>query len=116
MSEQLGDRLAAILALSFVLIAPYIQPPWVLAIMILLFSSTLYLIRKTRYLAIALIPIAVLYGLSLLPLLVFCCTITIIVMGELAFRWGGGKLPSYIAYILAAFTSCILVMLYLQQI
>ncbi|MCU0628302.1 MAG: TIGR00297 family protein [Methanoregulaceae archaeon] len=115
MSEQFGDKLAAILALSFVLIAPYIQPPWVLTIMIVLFSLTLYLIRKTRYLAIALIPIAALYGLSLLPLLVFCCTITIMVMGELAFRWGTGELPSYIAYILAAFTGCILVMLYLQQ-
>ncbi len=116
MSEQFGDSLAALLALSFVLIAPYLQPPWVLAIMIILFSSTLFLIRKTRYLAIALIPIAILYGLSLLPLLVFCCTITILVMGELAFRWGGGELPSYIAYILAAFTGCILVMIYLQQI
>ncbi|HPH35462.1 MAG TPA: TIGR00297 family protein [Methanoregulaceae archaeon] len=116
MAEQLGDNLAALLALSFVLIAPYLQPPWVLTIMILLFSSTLYLITKTRYFAIALIPIALLYGLALLPLLVFCCTITIIVTGELAFRWGGGELPSYLAYILAAFTGCILVMLYLHQI
>ena len=56
MAEQLGDNLAALLALSFVLIAPYLQPPWVLTIMILLFSSTLYLITKTRYFAIALIP------------------------------------------------------------
>jgi len=116
MAEQFGDSLAAILALSFVLIAPYLQPPWVLAVMIILFSSTLFLIRKTRYLALALIPIAILYGLSLLPLLVFCCTITILVMGELAFRWAGGELLSYIAYILAAFTGCILVMIYLQQI
>ena len=79
MSNQFGDRLAAILALSFVLIAPAVQPPWVLSIMILLFSSTLFLIRKTRYLALALIPIAILYGLSLLPLLVFSCTFTIMV-------------------------------------
>lgn len=115
MSDQFGDRLAAILALSFVLIAPVIQPPWVLTIMIVLFSSTLYLIRKTRFLALALIPIAALYGLGLLPLIVFSCTLTIMVMGDLAFRWGEGGLPSYIAYILAAFTACILVMIYLQE-
>ena len=115
MSDQFGDRLAAILALSFVLIAPVIQPPWVLTIMIVLFASTLFLIRKTRFFALALIPIAALYGLGLLPLIVFCCTLTIMVMGDLAFRWGGGDLLSYLAYILAAFTSCILVMMYLGQ-
>ena len=115
MSSQFGDRLAALLALSFVLIAPAVQPPWVLSVMILLFSSILFLIRKTRFLALALIPIAILYGLTLLPLLVFSCTFTIMVMGELAFRWGAGRLQSYLAYIIAAFTGCLLVMVYLQE-
>jgi uncharacterized protein (TIGR00297 family) len=115
MSNQFGDRLAAILALSFVLIAPFIQPPWVLSVMIFLFSSVLFLIRKTRFLALALVPIAILYGLGLLPLLVFSCTFTIMVIGELAFRWGAGRLQSYVAYIIAAFLGCLLVMLYLQD-
>jgi uncharacterized protein (TIGR00297 family) len=115
MSNQFGDRLAAILALSFVLIAPFVQPPWVLSIMILLFSSILYLIRKTRFLALALVPIAILYGIGLLPLLVFSCTFTIMVIGALAFRWGAGRLQSYIAYIIVAFLGCLLVMLYLKD-
>ena len=115
MSNQFGDTLAAILALSFVLIAPFIQPPWVLSLMIVIFSSILFLIRKTRFLALALVPIAILYGIGLLPLLVFSCTFTIMVIGELAFTWGAGRLQSYIAYIIAAFLGCLLVMLYLQE-
>jgi len=114
MTTRLGDRLAAILTLSFVLIAPYIQPPWFLSIIVILSSCVLFLIKKTKYLAIAMIPIALLYGLSILPLLVFACTITILVMGELAFGGRGERLISYIAYIAAGLVGCTLVMLYLQ--
>jgi uncharacterized protein (TIGR00297 family) len=115
MSDRFGDSLAAILALFFILVAPYIQPPWILAVMILVFSLTLFLIKRTRYLALALIPIAILYGVGLLPLLVFSCTFTIMVMGNLAFQWGAGRLQSYIAYITAAVIGCILVMAYLSD-
>ncbi|OPX71637.1 MAG: hypothetical protein A4E38_00958 [Methanoregulaceae archaeon PtaB.Bin108] len=114
MMNRLGERLAAVLMLSFILIAPYIQPPWILAIMVIIFSMVLYLINRTRFLALALIPIAVLYGIGILPLLVFCCTLTILVMGELAFRETIDRFYSYFAYIIAAVMGCTLVMAYLN--
>ncbi|MCU0632352.1 MAG: TIGR00297 family protein [Methanolinea sp.] len=114
MMNRLGERLAAVLVLSFILIAPIVQPPWFLAIMVVLCSLVLYLIRKTRFLALALIPIALLYGISILPLLVFSCTLTILVMGELAFQETEERLYSYIAYIAAALVGCTLVMAYLR--
>ena len=110
-----GDRIAVLLTLVFVLIAPYVQPPWFLAIIVILFSMVLFLIRNTKYLALAMIPIAALYGLGFLPLLVFSCTLTILVMGELAFRWSGEKLYSYLMYIAAALIGCTLVMFYLGR-
>lgn len=112
--NRLGERLAAVLVLSFIFIAPYVQPPWILAIMVAISSLVLYLIKRTRFLALALIPIAVLYGISILPLLVFCCTLTIIVMGELAFPGTRERLYSYIGYIAAALLGCTLVMAYLK--
>jgi uncharacterized protein (TIGR00297 family) len=115
MANTLGDSLAAILTVFFILLAPVIQPAWVLSVAILIFSLTLLLIKDTRYLAFALIPIAVLYGIGLLPLLVFSCTLAIMVTGNLAFRWGNGRLQSYIAYVAAAVVGCILVMAYLSE-
>ncbi|KQC08775.1 MAG: hypothetical protein APR55_11115 [Methanolinea sp. SDB] len=114
MTSSLGDRLAAILTLSFILIAPFIQPAWFLSIIVLLSSGVLFLIKKTRYLAIAMVPIAILYGIGVLPLLIFSCTIVILVMGEMAFRGTTERLFSYITYITAALVGCILVMFYLQ--
>ena len=114
MMNRLGERLAAVLVLSFILIAPFVQPQWILAIMVVIFSLVLYLINKTRFLALALIPIAILYGISILHLLVFCCTLTIMVMGELAFQETSKRLYSYIAYITAALLGCTLVMAYLN--
>jgi uncharacterized protein (TIGR00297 family) len=115
MMNNPGDRIAVLLTLVFVLIAPYVQPPWFLAIIVILFSMVLFLIRNTKYLAMAMIPIAALYGLGFLPLLVFSCTLTILVMGELAFRWSGEKLYSYLMYIAAALIGCTLVMFYLGR-
>jgi uncharacterized protein (TIGR00297 family) len=115
MMKKPGDRIAVLLTLVFVLIAPYVQPPWFLAIIVILFSMVLFLIRNTKYLALAMIPIAALYGLGFLPLLVFSCTLTILVVGELAFRWSGEKLYSYLMYIAAALIGCTLVMFYLGR-
>jgi uncharacterized protein (TIGR00297 family) len=115
MADTIVDSLAAILTLFFILLAPFFQPPWILSVMILVFSLTLFLIRKTRYLALALVPIAILYGIGLLPLLVFACTLTIMVTGEFAFQLGAGRLRSYIAYVVAALAGCTLVMVYLSE-
>jgi uncharacterized protein (TIGR00297 family) len=111
-----GDRIAALLTLVFVLAAPVVQPPWVLAVIIIPFSLLLLLIRNTRNLGLALIPIAVLYGTGILPMLVFCCTLTILVIGELAFRGGLEKLYSYLVYTSATLVGCTLVMFYLNII
>jgi uncharacterized protein (TIGR00297 family) len=111
-----GDRIAVLLTLVFVLAAPVVQPPWFLAVIIVPFSLLLLLIRNTRNLGLALIPIAVLYGIGILPILVFCCTLTILVIGEFAFRGGLEKLYSYLIYTAATLVGCTLVMFYLDII
>jgi uncharacterized protein (TIGR00297 family) len=116
MLNQPGDRIAVLLTLVFVLAAPVVQPQWFLAVIIVPFSLLLLLIRNTRNLGLALIPIAVLYGIGILPPLIFCCTLTILVIGELAFRGGLEKLYSYLVYTSATLVGCTLVMFYLNVI
>jgi uncharacterized protein (TIGR00297 family) len=111
-----GDRIAVLLTLVFVIAAPVVQPPWFLAVIIVPFSLLLLLIRNTRNFGLALIPIAVLYGIGILPPLVFCCTLTILVIGEFAFRGGLEKLYSYLIYTAATLVGCTLVMFYLDII
>jgi uncharacterized protein (TIGR00297 family) len=110
-----GLWLAAVLALAFILIAPFIQPPWFLSIVVLVFSILLYSFEKTKYISYAMAVIALLYAFAFLPLLVFSCTLAIIIFGELAFRMTGGEPYSYIAYIAAAAVSCGLITLYLNH-
>lgn len=115
MMKQPGLWLAAVSALIFILIAPVVQPPWFLSIMVIVVSILLYSFEKTKYISYAMIAIALLYGLTLLPLLVFSATLAIITFGELVYRETGGRASSFIAYIAAAVISCSLIMLYLQD-
>jgi len=102
------------LVLSFILIAPYIQPPWILSIMVVLSSIVMYLIPRTKLLAVALVPIAILFGLSILPLFVFSCTLAILVMGEVIFHESGDRMLHYIIQIVSGLGACVLVMFYLD--
>mgnify|MGYP001199435619 FL=1 len=112
MLNQMGERLATVLVLSFVLIAPFIQPPWILAVIVLLSSLVMYLIQRTRLLAIALVPIAILFGLSILPLFVFSCTLAILVTGEVIFHDAKDRMLSSILQIVSGFFACVLIMFY----
>jgi len=113
MLSHMGERLATTLVLSFVLVAPYIQPPWILSLIVVLCSIVMYLIPRTKLLAVALAPIAILYGLSILPLLVFSCTLAILVTGEVIFHGSEDRMLHYIVQIVSALGACVLVMIYL---
>ncbi len=114
MFNKMGERLATVLVLSFILIAPFIQPLWVLSIIVVLCSIVMYLIPRTRLLAIALVPIAILFGLSILSLFVFCCTLALLVTGEVIFHGREETMLSYIVQIVSGLVACGLVMVYLD--
>jgi uncharacterized protein (TIGR00297 family) len=103
------------LAIACILVSPYIQPAWVLSIIVILFSMTLFLIPETKYASISFIILAVLYGSGWLSLFVFASTIAIIVNGEGAFRAMKGTGFAYPSYIASGFTGAFLVMVYFQR-
>lgn len=115
MVKRPGAWLAAVSALIFILIAPAIQPTFLLSILVIIVSLLLFSFEKTKYLSIAMIALALLYGFSLLPLLIFSSTLAIITFGELVYLETGGTAASYVAYIAAAAVSCILISLYLKE-
>ena len=115
MDERLSFGLIGLAAIIGVLLAPFIQPPWVFSILVILISIILALIRMTRYSAIGIIILALLYGIGLLPLVIFLSTFVIIIFGEAAFRLAKATYP-YLAYILTAFSGTILIMLYLGEL
>ncbi len=110
-----GIWLATLLTAIGVIIAPAIQPPWVLALLVLFFSMILYLIPGTRYVSFALIVIAFLYGAGLLPLFVFVSTLAILVVGEVAFRSLEDRFNPYATFMAAASVSLLLVWLHIKD-
>jgi uncharacterized protein (TIGR00297 family) len=113
MTSRLGLWLTAGVTIGGILAAPYLQPPIVLTLITILIAAVLYLIRRTRYPAIALTVIALLYGAGILSLFVFAGTLAIVIFGEVAFRLAGDTLRSYFAYIAAASIGSVFVMVYL---
>jgi len=112
MIRETGPALATTLALLGILIAPLIQPAWLLSLLVILFSGVLLLIRGTRYASISIIVIAALYGAGLLSLAVFAATLAIVVIGEFAFRLSGDRIRSYVPFILTASATAVLAMWY----
>ncbi|MDD1679147.1 MAG: DUF92 domain-containing protein [Methanomicrobiales archaeon] len=115
MFKQPAFWAAWFLTIACVLISPYIQPAWVLSIIIILFSLTLFLIPETKYASISFIILAALYGTGWLPLFIFASTIAIIVNGEGAFRALRDTPYAYPAYIVAGLIGSALVMIYFQH-
>ncbi|HVN66401.1 MAG TPA: TIGR00297 family protein [Methanomicrobiales archaeon] len=119
-APELRDRfmrqVGLVMALLFTAIcigaAPYIQPPIILSILVILFSGILYLIRGTRSLSISTIILALLYGLGWLPLLIFVTTLGIVAMGEIAYRAAKGGHHRYLTYFAAASAGGALAMLW----
>jgi len=104
---------AIILSIMAVIIAPFVKPPWLLAVIAVLVSALFYLIRDARYPAIGISLVALLYGAQMISLMVFMGTITIVIMGEAAFRICKEEKYRFPAYLAFASVSSTLLMLYL---
>lgn len=115
MMNQLGERLAAVLAVVCIVVAPFVQPPWFFSIIVILFALILLLIQKTKFFSLSIIALAIFYGIGLIPLYIFACTLAFVVIGELAFRSVGENVWAYFAYTVVAAASAILITLYLHQ-
>ncbi len=116
MIRRLGEWFAAVLAVSCVLLAPFADPPWLLAIIFILASLILYLIKDTKNISLALIALGVLYGLSIIPALIFACSLAIFTAGELAYRWSEKSPYQYGYYVLFASIGAALTILYFSQV
>ncbi len=103
---------ASVLALICIIIAPYVSPPWLLSLFVVLICALFFLIKKSRYTSVSIAVIAALYGLELIPLVVFSTTFAIVIMGEAAYRIAGKGTKGYIPFTIVAFISAFLVMVY----
>jgi len=115
MERQRGLGYAAVLVAGAILIAPYILPAWLMSLIVILFALILWRFFNTKYLSYSFCVIAVLYGVTLLPLFVFSCTLAMIVLGELVFQHGADDLNTYLYYIISTAWAGMLVMAYLDQ-
>ena len=115
MERQRGLGYAAMLVAGAILIAPYIQPAWLMSLIVILCALILWRFFDTKYLSYSFCIIAVLYGVTLLPLFVFSCTLAMIVMGELVFQHGADDLNTYLYYIISTAWAGVLVIAYLDQ-
>ncbi|RPJ53997.1 MAG: DUF92 domain-containing protein [Methanobacteriota archaeon] len=114
MVQRIGLWLGAVLTLICIAVAPYIQPAWLLSLLVIFFSLILYLIQGTKYVSIAIIVTAILYGIGAFPLFVFASTLAIVVAGELAYRTPIPRVNPYIAFLAASTLALLLVWLYLR--
>jgi uncharacterized protein (TIGR00297 family) len=115
MVKQRGLGYASALVGGIILVAPYIQPPWLMSLIVILYALILWRFFDTRYLSYSFCVIAILYGVNLLPLFVFCCTLAMIVLGELVFQQGADDLNTYLYYIISTAWAGVLVIAYLQE-
>jgi len=115
MTNLQGMVLASVLTIACIVLAPFIQPAWILSLILIPFSLVLFLIRDTKYISLSIIVIAALYGIGWLSLFIFSATLAIIVIGELAFRATGSRQRSYLSYIVTTTVVTLLVMVYLQH-
>jgi uncharacterized protein (TIGR00297 family) len=115
MDQHHGLFLAALLTLFTILVAPLVQPPWIMGIFVIVSSLILLRFVGTKYLAYAFCVLAALYSISLLPLFYFSCTLAILVMGEIVFGTGADDLNTYFYFIIATAWAAVLVMVYLNR-
>jgi uncharacterized protein (TIGR00297 family) len=115
MVKQPGLGYAAALVGGAILLAPYVEHVWMMALGVILCALALWRVFGTKYLSYAICAIAVLYGVGLLPLFVFSCTLAMIVLGELVFQTSADDLNTYLYYIISTAWAGLLVMAYLHQ-
>jgi uncharacterized protein (TIGR00297 family) len=110
-----GLLLAAVLAFFSVLIAPVLQPAWLMGLIVIFYSLLLFRFFETKYISFAFIVLAALYGLGVLPVFYFACTLAILVIGEIVFGTGADDLNTYLYYVIATSWAAVLVMVYLNR-
>ncbi len=115
MEKQRGLGYAAGFVSGAILVAPYVQPAWLMCFIVIFFALILWRFFNTKYLTYSLCIIALLYGVTLLPLFVFCCTLAMLVLGELVFQRGADDLNTYLYYIISTAWAGVLVIAYLDQ-
>jgi uncharacterized protein (TIGR00297 family) len=111
--KYVGILSALLLTAACVVASPLLEPPFILSLLVILFSGILYLIRGTRSLSVSIIILAILYGLGWLPLLIFSTTLGIVAVGEIAYRASAGGHHRYLTYLAASSAGGALAMLYL---
>ncbi|HMA05309.1 MAG TPA: DUF92 domain-containing protein [Methanomicrobiales archaeon] len=109
--QYTGILSALALTAGCILAAPFIEPPFILSILVIVFSGILYLIRGTRSISISIVILAILYGLGWLPLLIFAATLGIVIVGEIAYRSNPGGHHRYLTYFAASAAGGALAML-----
>ena len=115
MEKQRGLGYAAALAGGAILAGPYLKPPWLMALIIILFSLLLFRFFNTRYLTYTFCILAALYGVGILPFLVLATTLAMLALGELVFQTGADDLNTYLYYIISTAWAGVLVMVYLGE-
>lgn len=115
MQRQRGLGYAAALVGGVTLLGPYLEPAWLMALVVILFSLLLWRFFATKYLTYTMCALAALYGVGLLPFFVFATTLAMIVLGELVFQRGADDLNTYLYYIISTAWAGVLVMVYLNE-
>ena len=88
MAKQRGLGYVAALAGGAILAGPYIQPQWLMALVIILFSLILWRFFDTKYLAYVFCILSALYAVNLLPFVVLAATLAMMSLGELGLPVG----------------------------
>jgi len=113
MDKHHGLLLAGVLAFFTILIAPLLQPQWLMGLVVIFYSLILFRFFDTRYLTYVFVVLAVLYAVGMLPLLFFSTTLAILVVGEIVFfRGANDDLNTYLYYIIVTAWAGTLVMVY----
>jgi uncharacterized protein (TIGR00297 family) len=115
MEKQRGLGYAAALGGGAILVGPYIQPPWLMALIIILFALILMRFFNTKYLTYTFCILAGLYGVGLLPFFVLATTLAMLALGELVFQSGADDLNTYLYYVISTAWAGMLVMVYLNE-
>ncbi|MCK9580497.1 MAG: TIGR00297 family protein [Methanoregula sp.] len=115
MQRQRGLGYAAILVGAATLAGPYVQPAWLMALVVILFALILWRFFATKYLTYTFCVLAALYGIDLLPFFVLATTLAMLVLGELVFKSRTDDLNTYLYYIISTAWAGVLVMAYLHE-
>jgi len=115
MQRQRGLGFAAALVGGVTLVGPYLQPAWLMALIVILYALILWKFFDTKYLTYTFCALAALYAVGLLPFFVFATTMAMLVLGELVFQGGYDDLNTYLYYIISTAWAGVLVMAYLHM-